>query len=80
MAEGFLLGEFERIEESTHRRLAMTPAPLTLSFIVVLVEPRIKVCLGFAFLYFPIASVIVYSFNDSKLASVRSHASRRGCT
>ncbi len=33
--------------------------------------------LGFAFLYFPIASVIVYSFNDSKLASVWSHASLR---
>ncbi|KVL46904.1 spermidine/putrescine ABC transporter permease [Burkholderia territorii] len=33
--------------------------------------------LGFAFLYAPIASVIVYSFNDSKLASVWSHASLR---
>ncbi|KVW80331.1 hypothetical protein WL00_30725 [Burkholderia cepacia] len=41
----FLPGEFERIEESTHRCLAITPAPLMLSSIVVLVEPRIKVCL-----------------------------------
>lgn len=45
MGDEFVLGEFERIEESTHRRLAITPAPLMLSFIVVLVEPRIKVCL-----------------------------------
>jgi len=45
MGNEFLLGEFERIEESTHRRLAVTPASLMLSFIVVLVEPRIKVCL-----------------------------------
>lgn len=43
MGDEFLLGEIERIEESAHRRLAVTPAPLMLSFIVVLVEPRIKV-------------------------------------
>lgn len=43
MGDEFLLGEIERIEESAHRRLAVAPAPLMLSFIVVLLEPRIKV-------------------------------------
>ena len=43
MGNEFLLGEFQRIEKGAHGRLAVTPPPLMLSFIVVLVEPRIKV-------------------------------------
>lgn len=44
MGDEFLrLGELERIEESAHWCLVVTPAPLMLSVIVVLVDPRIKI-------------------------------------
>jgi hypothetical protein len=43
MGNEFLLGEFQRIEKGAHLRLAVTPPHLMISFIVVLLEPRIKV-------------------------------------